>query len=72
MHFPSYFTLDLKYMLIQGLHRMMYPMDPNLGRVSSDGKKMEFRNILLQTKQSPSPQTHTFALLRLIFEDHVV
>ena len=39
---------------------MVYPMDSDLGRTLSDGKKIAFRNILLQTKQSPLLRhTHT-------------
>ena len=35
-------------------------MDSDLGRILSDGKKIAFRNILLQTKQSPLLRhTHT-------------
>ena len=49
-------------------------MDSDLGRILSDGKKIAFRNILLQTKQPPSPNTltHAFALLHLIVGDRLV
>ena len=51
-------------------------MDSDLGRILSDGKKLAFRNILLQTKESPLPQhthTHThLALLRLNIGNRLV
>ena len=50
-------------------------MDSDLGRILSDGKKIAFRNILPQTKQSPLPKhthTHTLAMPRLIIGDRLV
>ena len=50
-------------------------MNSDLGQILSDGKEITCRNILLQTKQSPSFQhthTHTFALPRVIVCDRLV